>query len=109
MKTLQITNTDNSIVVNYLTDLIGDNNNFTIFQIKQVVAGVEQIGLTDAVITEGFFKTIGKSHTVVQFTDFVKRKAYNLYSYENLSTGAVKTTIWAGGYGDAGAIGEDQL
>ena len=109
MKTLQIANIDSSIIVNYLTDLVGTNDNFCILQIKTIEDDVETVGLSENAIKAGFFRTIGKMHTIQQFTDFVKRKAFTLYSYENLSTGSVKTTIWDSGYGAAGAIGEDQL
>lgn len=109
MKTLQIVNGDSSLIVNYLTDLIGTNDNFAIFQIKTIENGVETLGLSDTAIAAGYFRTIGKPRTIQQFTDFCKNKGFALYSYENLATGSVKTTIWSSGYGDAGAIGEDQL
>jgi hypothetical protein len=108
MKTLQINNSDNSIVVRYLTDIIGDAQEFTIYQVETVVAGVAQIGLTDAILAEGFFYHY-KTHTLPEFIDFVKGKGYTLKSYENTATGSVETTIWSSGYGEGGAIGEDQL
>ena len=109
MKTLQIASSGNAIVINYLTDLIGTNDKFTIYQIKTLSGGVETIGASDAAIQAGFFYHNQKSHTLVEFINFCKIHAYTLKSFENTATGSVTTTIWSSGYGDGGAIGENQL
>ena len=111
MKTLQISNSNNTKVVRYLTDLIGSNESFMIFQIKQSVSGVEQTPnvLTDAVIQDGFFHKL-QQHQIEEFIEFVQNKGYTLKSYETTALGVnVETTIWASGYGNGGAIGEDRL
>lgn len=112
MKILQLINSDSTIKINYLVDLIGTNDVFSIFQIKTISSlGVESIGLSDAAIRDGVFQHIGKIHTKEQFVEFCKEHNYSLYSYENLSTGSVRTTIYSSGYGSysGGGIGEGEL
>ena len=112
MKVLQLINSDSTITVNYLVDLIGTNDVFSIFQIKTISSlGVESIGLSDAAIRDGVFQHIGKTHTLEQFKEFCKEHDYALYSYENLSTGSTRTTIYVDGYGTytGGGIGESEL
>lgn len=53
MKTLKYTNANKAINVEYLTDLIGDNEEFTTYQIKQIVNGVEQLGLNGTAVAFG--------------------------------------------------------
>ena len=53
MKTLKYTNANKAIDVEYLTDLIGSNEEFTTYQVKQIVDGVEQVGMNATAIIFG--------------------------------------------------------
>ena len=62
MKTLVFSNSDNSLVLEFQTDLIGSNESLTVYQVKQIVSGAESIirgtgGSTEmnsTLITKGF-------------------------------------------------------
>lgn len=108
MKVLSISNSNNTLVVNYLTDLISKAENFVPLQIKTITNGVETMGISDAAMVLGFpHKQV--QHHIEFYTNFCKQKGYTLTSYENVAGGITKTTIWAGGYGTSGAIGESEL
>ncbi len=107
MKILQFKNTAGTVIVDYLTDLVGTNENFTIYQVSQQINGVKS-DLSDAAISAGFFHSI-KEHNIAEFINLAKNLAYTLTSYENAASGATSTVLWAGTYGNGGAIGEDEL
>jgi hypothetical protein len=107
MKVLQFKNTAGTIVVDYLTDLVGTNENFTIYQVNQWVNGVK-VALTDAAIALGFPHNL-QEHNLQDFVNLAENKAYTLTSYENTAGGSTSTVLWGGSYGDGGAIGEDEL
>ena len=108
MKVLSIANSNNTLVVNYLTDLIGTAENFVPLQIKTITNGVETLGISDAAMRLGFpHKQV--QHHIEFYTNFCKTKGYSLTSYENVAGGTTKTVIWAAGYGTTGAIGESEL
>lgn len=107
MKTLQFTNVAGTVAVNYLTDLIGDNQVFTVYQVKEQVDGVERIGLTDTTIALGFDYDKDE-YDLATFTAFAEENDYILKSYENTASGISVTTIYDPVYG-AGGIGEEEL
>lgn len=53
MKTLKYTNGNKAIDVEYLVDLIGDNDMLTVYQASQYIDGVKRLGLTSAAIAFG--------------------------------------------------------
>ena len=78
MKTLKFTSQDKDIDIEYLVDLIGDNEQFTIYDATQFVDGVPQWGLNGTAITFGMYdknqmdKTVsGSTHTFYSLTEFV--------------------------------------
>lgn len=107
MKTLQFTNVAGTVTVNYLTDLIEDNQVFTVYQAKEIVDGVEQVGLTDTAIALGFDYNLDE-YDIATFTAFAEENDYILKSYENTVSGIEVTTIYDPVYG-AGGIGEEEL
>lgn len=107
MKVFKFSNSDDSLQVEYLTDSVSNSENFTIYQVKTIVAGVEQIGLTDAAIEAGFTDE-HKEVTLQAFIAFAEAGTYSLKSYENTANGSeshdIVTPIYAGG-----GIGQDIL
>ena len=83
MKVLSISNSNNTLVVNYLTDLIGKAESFVPLQIKTITNGVETMGISDAAMVLGFpHKQV--QHHIEFYTNFCKQKGYSLTSYEML-------------------------
>lgn len=78
MKTLSFNNNAGT-TVNYLTDLIDGNEQFTVLQITTETNGVLTIGLTDAVIALGGDNVkIGVCYMLEQFKAFAVSAGYNL-------------------------------
>ena len=92
MKTLKYTNANQALDVEYLVDLIGDNDMLTVYDIHQYVNGVKQEGLNgDAYFLEMFDKdeqvvnddNSRTKHTLVRFTDLAVDNNLNLEVYED--------------------------
>jgi peptidoglycan/xylan/chitin deacetylase (PgdA/CDA1 family) len=77
MKTLSIDNNE-GLVVNYLVDLIGSNDLFTVYDILTVKNGVESVGYTDEVIALNYPFKIGGTYTVKEFEAFANSRTTTL-------------------------------
>jgi hypothetical protein len=115
MKTLKYTNANQALDVEYLVDLIGDNDMLTVYDIHQYVDGVKQEGLNgDAYFLEMFDKdeqvvnsdNTRTKHTLTRFIAKAVDKNLNLSVYEDgegvvslnsLTALAVTTTTLAAG------------
>jgi hypothetical protein len=95
MKTLVLRNNDNSVQVEYLTDLIGNNDALTIYQIRDLNAtgtGTVTLGATAIGLGMDFG---AEPKTLKQFIAFAITNNLILEVYE---TGqAVKTAVYYGG------------
>ena len=97
MKTLVFSNST-GVHVELLTDLINDNESFTVYQIQERVNGVLQIGLTDSSIALGFDFKIAE-YDLGEMIIFAQENDMTLIAYE---TGAELEVIYQGTYyGDA--------
>jgi len=86
MKTLQLISPDESIIVNYLTDLIGENESLTVYQIKEIgESAAGSIVLSDAAIQAGLFLEIGE-YNLGAFKAFATTNEYSLKIFENGET-----------------------
>jgi hypothetical protein len=82
MKTLQLISPDESIQVNYLTDLIGDNEELTVYQIRDL--SLNETGsevLSDAAIAAGLFLNVAE-YSLGQFKAFATANEYSLKVFE---------------------------
>lgn len=78
MKTLSFNN-NQGITVNYLTDLIDGNEQFTVLQITTNTNGEEIVGLTDEVIRLGAdVVKIGICYMLVDFINYATQFGYSL-------------------------------
>jgi hypothetical protein len=95
MKTLQFRNSDDSIIVNYLTDLIGEAKSLTVYQIKTlfgIVGGQnveDYIGLADNAIQLGLPDKLEGS-SLEEMTALAQSLSLSL---EVLETGEVSQVI----------------
>lgn len=80
--------------VELLTDLIGENDAFTVYQIKEFVDGQAQIGLSDATIAKGFNFTIDE-YSVGEMKAFAEENGYTLIALE---TGADPEVLYTAYY-----------
>lgn len=104
MKNLVFSNSDNTLVVDYLTDLIGEGVSFTIYQIKTIASGVETIGLSAAAIALGFWDKL-QEYTLGEFKEFAETNTLTLTTKE---TGVADVVVYSPIYG-GDAIGGDEL
>ena len=82
MKIIQLKNAAGTIIVDYLTDLIGSNNEFTVYQIKQVgETGTGSVILSDEAIQAGYPVDIDESN-LSTFRTFAVDNNLFLYIYE---------------------------
>jgi hypothetical protein len=105
MKTL-VFNNSSGLMVELLTDLIGDNQQFTVFQIKERIlsTGKFQIGFQDATIAAGWdFKIL--EYDLGTMIAWAITKACTLTAVE---TGKADVVLHQGTY-YGGAIGVDIL
>jgi hypothetical protein len=78
MKTLSF-NDNAGTTINYQTDLIDGNEQFTVLQIVSVVNGVEKIGLTDYLIQYGAdLIKIGVCYMIEDFKSYATLAGLNL-------------------------------
>ena len=103
MKTLVLTDST-GMHVELLTDLIGSNKEFTIYQVEEVVAGVRQIGLSDTTIQKGITYDVDDYNLDTVIAD-CELHDYTLVVYE---TGMDPVTLYEPVY-YGGAIGEDDI
>ena len=104
MKTL-VFQDSTGILVELLTDLIGDNEAFTVYQIQYRDAnGDMQIGLSDDLIAAGFDFAIDE-YDVGAMIEFAETYDYTLTAVE---TGYEDVVLYQGTY-YGGAIGVDLL
>ena len=97
MKTLVFSNST-GVHVELLTDLINDNESFTVYQVQERVNGRLQIGLTDSSIALGFNFQIAE-YDLGEMIIFAQAKDMTLIAYE---TGKELEVIYQGTYyGDA--------
>ena len=90
MKTLKYTNANGALDVEYLVDLIGDNDMMTIYQICQYVDGVKQVGLNGTAVAFGMPDTIDQrvskdEHGVLSHTKHTLTYAKYLAGVGNLN------------------------
>lgn len=84
MKTLQLVSPDQSIIVNYLTDLIGSNEELTVYQIKELTYDTTLRGstiLSDAAIQAGLFADVDE-YSLGDFKAFATTNGYSLRVFE---------------------------
>lgn len=94
MVTLTLRNTDNSVNVQYKTDIIGENDNFTIMEV---------IGANDAEIASGInFRQ--EVHTVKELYEFAETNSLFLVKTTNASSTIIYSPT---GYGQG--LGESYL
>jgi hypothetical protein len=93
MKTLVLSNST-GIHVELLTDLIGNNKEFTIYQVQERVNGRMRVGLTDETIASGVNFGIESKH-VGEIIDFCEAHDFTLVSRE---TGAEDEVLYQGSY-----------
>lgn len=78
MKTLSF-NDNAGLTVSYLTDLIDDNQQFSVYQITTSTNGVITIGLTPAVIAAGGdIIELGKCYMLRDFIGYAQSAGVNL-------------------------------
>lgn len=126
MKTLVFTSQNKDINVEYEVDLIGTNDQFSIIDAKQNVAGVIQWGLNGEALTFGMpdkntqiDKTVSNNgathtpHTLTAFTQFAATKNLTLQVFEEGQSVVTKNTLtemdWVTETLDAGVSGVAQL
>ena len=78
MKTLSF-NDNAGTTISYLTDLIDDNEQFTVLQVTSIVDGVARIGLTPELIRDGRdLVEIGRCYMLREFKDYAIANGLNL-------------------------------
>lgn len=90
--------------VELLTDLIDGNKQFTVYQVKEYVDGVAQLGLTDETIAKGVdFKV--DEYDLGEMIKFAQDNDFTLIAME---TGAENEVLYQAYY-NGEAIGEDLI
>jgi shikimate 5-dehydrogenase len=83
MKTLVFSNSDNSLVLEFNTDLIGSNESLTVYQVTQIVSGT-------ASIIRGTGGSADMNATLITkgFLDYAVVDEFNLGQFKTLATSA---------------------
>jgi hypothetical protein len=102
MKTLKLVSQDGTIDVEYLVDLIGSNDQFTIYDAKQIVSGIPVWGINAAAIAAGLpDKNVtmdkivsgnGATHTPLTLTWMIGFAASKNYTLTILEEGQAPVT-----------------
>ena len=78
MKTLSFNN-NTGTTISYLTDLIDDNEQFTVLQITSIVNGIARVGLTPELVRDGRdLVEIGRCYMLKTFVDYAIANGLNL-------------------------------
>lgn len=83
MKTLVFTNSDDSLAIQFQTDLIGNNEALTVYQVKQIVNGTETILKGTGGSGEMNSTLISKG-----FLPYAEVDEFNLGDFKTLATSA---------------------
>lgn len=118
MKTLKYTNANGTLDVEYLVDLIGDNDMMTVYQVCQYVDGVKQVNMNGTAVTFGmpdkYEQTVNTDntrtkYTLKEFEQLAVDKNLTLEIYEDgedmVTSNTLTSLAWVTAALDAGTSG----